>query len=91
MTASESNNQREGQIPQKTALRKVSKVYKWLGGIFIGLGLFLLIGSIIVATNGDRVNEEPIVGAFALFGGLPLLFASYVGEAIDDIRSNTAK
>lgn len=91
MTASESHNQREGQIPSKTALRKVSKVYKWLGGIFIGLGLFLLIGSIIAATNGDRVNEEPIVGAFALFGGLPLLFASYVGEAIDDIRSNTAK
>ena len=36
-----------------TGLSKISKVYKWIGGIFIALGLFLLIGS-IVATIDDK-------------------------------------
>ena len=74
-----------------TGLSKISKVYKWIGAIFIALGLFLLIGSIIAIVNNSRVSSEPIFGAYFLSGGLFTLFAGYIGQAIDDIRNNTKK
>lgn len=72
-----------------TGLGKVSKVYRWIGVIFIILGLFLLFGSIVAAINNERITSEPFFGAYFLSGGLFTLFAGYVGEAIDDIRNNT--
>lgn len=74
-----------------TGLSKVSKVYKWIGAIFIALGLFLLIGSIAAVIHGDRVSSEPAFGAYFLSGGLFALFAGYVGQAIDDIRNSMRK
>ena len=71
-----------------TGLSKVSKVYRWIGVIFIILGLFLLFGSIVAAINNERITSEPFFGAYFLSGGLFTLFAGYVGEAIDDIRNN---
>ena len=71
-----------------TGLSKVSKVYRWIGVIFIILGLFLLFGSIVAAINNERISSEPFFGAYFLSGGLFTLFAGYVGEAIDDIRNN---
>ena len=71
-----------------TGLSKVSKVYRWIGVIFIILGLFLLFGSIVAAINNERITSEPFLGAYFLSGGLFTLFAGYVGEAIDDIRNN---
>ena len=71
-----------------TELSKVSKVYRWIGVIFIILGLFLLFGSIVAAINNERITSEPFFGAYFLSGGLFTLFAGYVGEAIDDIRNN---
>ena len=71
-----------------TGLSKVSKVYRWIGVIFIILGLFLLFGSIVAAINNERITSEPLFGAYFLSGGLFTLFAGYVGEAIDDIRNN---
>ena len=71
-----------------TSLSKVSKVYKWIGAIFIALGLFLLIGSIIATANDNRISSEPIFGAYFLSGGLVTLFAGYIGQAIDDIRNS---
>ena len=71
-----------------TGLSKVSKVYSWIGAIFIDLGLFLLIGSIIATANDSRVSSEPIFGAYFLSGGLFTLFAGYIGQAIDDIRNS---
>lgn len=71
-----------------TGLSKISKVYRWIGAIFIALGLFLLIGSIIATANDNRVSSEPIFGAYFLSGGLFALFAGYIGQAIDDIRSS---
>lgn len=70
-----------------TGLNRVSKVYRWLGVLSILLGLFLLIGSIAAAIHGDRISSEPIFGAYFLSGGLFMLFAGYVGQAIDDIRN----
>ena len=74
-----------------TGLSKVSKVYRWIGVIFIILGLFLLFGSIVAAINNERITSEPFFGAYFLSGGLFTLFAGYVGEAIDDIRNNMKK
>ena len=74
-----------------TGLSKVSKVYRWIGTIFIALGLFLLIGSIVATAHGDRVSSEPFFGAYFLSGGLFTLFAGYVGQAIDDIRNGLRK
>ena len=74
-----------------TGLSKVSRVYRWIGAIFIALGIFLLIGSIIAVSHGDRVTSEPIFGAYFLSGGLFTLFAGYVGQAIDDIRNSLKK
>lgn len=74
-----------------TSLSKVSRVYKWIGVIFIALGLFLLIGSIAAVIRGDRVSSEPIFGAYFLSGGLFALFAGYIGQAIDDIRNSMRK
>lgn len=71
-----------------TSLSKVSKVYKWIGAIFIALGLFLLFGSIIATANDNRICSEPIFGAYFLSGGLATLFAGYIGQAIDDIRNS---
>ncbi len=71
-----------------TGLSKVSKVYRWIGVIFIILGLFLLFGSIVAAINNERITSEPFFGAYFLSGGLFTLFAGYVGEAIDDIRNS---
>ena len=74
-----------------TGLSKVSRVYKWIGAIFIALGLFLLIGSIAAVIHGDRISSEPIFGAYLLSGGLFTLFAGYVGQGIDDIRNSMRK
>ena len=74
-----------------TGLSKVSRVYKWVGAIFIALGLFLLIGSIAAVIHGDRISSEPIFGAYLLSGGLFTLFAGYVGQGIDDIRNSMRK
>ena len=74
-----------------TGLSKVSKVYRWIGTIFIALGLFLLVGSIAATAHGDRVSSEPFFGAYFLLGGLFSLFAGYVGQAIDDIRNSLKK
>lgn len=75
----------------ETGLSKVSKVYKWIGVIFIALGLFLLVGSLIAAIHEERVTSEPVYGAYFLFSGLFALFAAYVGQAIDDIRNSLNK
>ena len=74
-----------------TGLSKVSKSYKWIGGFSIGLGLFLLIGSIVASIKNDRITSEPFWGAYFLFGGMFSLFAGYIGEAIDEIRNNSKK
>ena len=74
-----------------TGLCRVSKVYKWVGSVLIVLGLFLLIGSIVVAIHGDRISNEPILDAFFLSGGLFMLFAGYIGQAIDELRNNLQK
>lgn len=74
-----------------TNLSKVSRIYRMIGVFFIVLGLFLLIGSIIAATHGERVSSEPFFGAYSLSGGLFMLFAGYIGQAIDDIRNNIMK
>lgn len=71
-----------------TGLSKISKVYKWIGGIFIALGLFLLIGSIVATIDDKRVGSEPFFGAYFLSGGLFTLFAGYIGQAIDDVRNS---
>ena len=75
----------------KTGLLKISYIYKWVGGILIALGLFLLFGSLIAAIDDENVTNEPMFGAFFLSGGIFSLFAGYLGEAIDDIRNNTKK
>lgn len=72
-------------------LSKVSKIYRLIGVIFIVLGLFLLVGSIIAAANGEKVSNEPFFGVYSLSGGLFMLFAGYIGQAIDDIRNNIMK
>ena len=74
-----------------TGLSKASRVYKWIGVIFVALGLFLLIGSIAAVIRGDRVSSEPIFGAYFLSGGLFALFAGYIGQAVDDIRNSMRK
>jgi hypothetical protein len=74
-----------------TGLSKVSRVYKWIGAIFIALGLFLLIGSIVAFFHSEKISGEPIFGAYFLYGGLFALFAGYVGQAIDDIRNSLRK
>ena len=76
---------------QGTKLTKLSNIYEWIGKILIVIGLFLLIGSVIALVNDERVTLEPVVGGYSLFSGLFLLFAAYVGKAIDEIRNNSYK
>lgn len=76
---------------QGTKLTKLSNIYEWIGKITIAIGLFLLIGSILASMNNERVTIEPVVGGVCLFGGLSLLFAAYVGKAVDEIRNNSYK
>lgn len=85
------NQQKTNMQSENGGLRKISTIYTWLGAISIGLGLFLLIGSIVAAIDDKRITDEPIYGLYFLSGGLFALFAGYIGEAIDDIRNNTKK
>lgn len=85
------NHHSQTEANDKTGLLKISYIYKWIGGILIALGLFLLFGSLIAAIDDENVTNEPMFGAFFLSGGIFSLFAGYLGEAIDDIRNNTKK
>lgn len=85
------NQQKSNMQRENGGLRKISTIYTWLGAIFIGLGLFLLVGSIVAAIDNKKITNEPIFGLYFLSGGLFALFAGYIGEAIDDIRNNTKK
>ena len=74
-----------------TGLSKVSRVYKWIGAIFIALGLFLLFESIVALFHVEKISGEPILGAYFLSGGLFTLFAGYIGQAIDYISNSQRK
>ena len=85
------DQQKKSMQSGNSGLRRVSVVYIRLGAISVVLGLFLLIGSIIAAINGERITTEPFFGAYFLSGGMFSIIVGYIGEAIDDIRNNTNK
>lgn len=81
------NNQIEKSNEIKSSgLRKVSNVYKWIGGIFCIYSILITIGAII-----HNESESIAIGIAILFGSLFLLFAGLVGNAIDDIRNYNKK
>lgn len=78
----DSNNKSNGS----TLLCKVSTIYKWLGGLFLVVGLIAFLTSL-----SKEKDDLAIFGASAFFGGLFTLFGGCIGEAIDDIRNSLRK
>lgn len=80
--ASTASNQTIGS----TLLGKVSTIYKWLGGLYIVIGVIAFLASL----SNDKADAA-IFGASSFFGGLFTLFGGCIGEAIDDIRNSVKK
>lgn len=82
-------NQQKQSVPSGTTLlRKLVRVYMWIGFVAIVLGLVIfLIGVSDPSDKGDGITG----GLAVFFGGLFTIFAGCIGEAIDDIRNNTKK
>lgn len=73
---------------QKSLLQRLSIIYQALGVIIMVIGVVLLIASFNAGRDANVVSISAII---CLFGGLGVLFAGAIGEAINDIRENTKK
>lgn len=69
-------------------LKKLSKIYIWIGCFALAFGIFIFLNGV---TDIEDKAEAVGGGLGVFFGGLFTLFAGYIGEAIDDIRNNTKK